>query len=134
MKRYALQTLVKGALPEVKTKVIAALKAQGFGLLTEIDVQKTMQEKLGVAFEPYQILGACNPQLAYQALSAERLLGLLLPCNIVLRAQGEAIEVSLLDPEVMFEIADPEIRSILAPLAQEAKTRLQSALEALADK
>ena len=132
MARYAMQTTVKGSFEEVKAKVIEALKAQGFGILTEIDVQKALKEKLGIDdFEPYQILGACNPQLAYKALSVERLIGLLLPCNVVLMRQGQDVAVSILDPEVMFEVTDPETKSALAELPREAKVRLRTALDAL---
>ncbi len=131
MARYAMQTTVKGSFEEVKAKVIEALKAQGFGILTEIDVQKTLKEKLGIDFEPYQILGACNPHLAHKALSVDRLIGLLLPCNVVLMRQGQDVAVSILDPEVMFEVTDPETQSALAALPCEAKVRLRAALDAL---
>ena len=131
MARYAMQTTVKGSFEEVKAKVIEALKAQGFGILTEIDVQKALEEKLGIEFEPYQILGACNPHLAYKALSVDRLIGLLLPCNVVLMRQGQDVAVSILDPEVMFEVTDPETKSALAELPREAKVRLRAALDAL---
>lgn len=131
MARYAMQTTVKGSFDKVKARVTAALKAEGFGILTEIDAQKTLQEKIGAELEPYQILGACNPQLAYRALSADRSIGLLLPCNVVLRGLGEAVEVSILDPEIMFEVADPEIKATLSSLPQEAKARLQAALRTL---
>ncbi len=132
MARYAMQTTVKGSFEEVRAKVIEALKAQGFGILTEIDVQKTLAEKLGIEFEPYQILGACNPHLAHKALSVDRLIGLLLPCNVVLMQQGQEVAVSILDPEVMFEVTDPETKSALAALPQEARARLRAALDALA--
>ncbi len=131
MARYAMQTTVEGSFEEVKAKVIEALKAQGFGILTEIDVQKALEEKLGIEFEPYQILGACNPHLAHKALSVDRLIGLLLPCNVVLTTHGQEVEVSILDPEVMFEVTDPETRSALAELPCEAKARLRAALDAL---
>ena len=126
-----MQTTVKGSFAEVKAKVIEALKAQGFGMLTEIDVQEALKEKLGIEFEPYQILGACNPQLAHKALSVDRLIGLLLPCNVVLVKQGQEVTVSILDPEVMFEVTDPETQSALATLPREAKVRLCAALDAL---
>ena len=132
MPRYAMQTRVRGSFEEVRAQVIEALKAQGFGILTEINVQKALAEKLGIEVEPYQILGACNPHLAYKALSADRLIGLLLPCNVVLMQQGQEIAVSILDPEVMFEVTDPETKSALAALPQEAKARLRAALDALA--
>ena len=132
MARYAMQTTVKGSFEEVRAKVIEALKAQGFGILTEINVQEALAEKLGIEFEPYQILGACNPHLAHKALSVDRLIGLLLPCNVVLMQQGQEVAVSILDPEVMFEVTDPETKSALAALPREAKARLCAALDALA--
>lgn len=131
MAQYGMSTTTAGTLEEVKPRVVAALKAQGFGILTEIDVQKTLKEKIGADFEPYLILGACNPHLAHQALSADRTIGLLLPCNVVLRSVGGSIEVSILDPEVMFSIVEPKTQKALATLPMEAKSRLQAALATL---
>jgi uncharacterized protein (DUF302 family) len=131
MARYGMSIGVEGPIDAAKAKVIDALKTQGFGVLTEIDVQKTLKEKLGVDFEPYLILGACNPDLAHQALSADRSIGLLLPCNVVLRASGEHVEVSILDPEVMFSVVDEETKTALVALAPEAKRRLQTVLATL---
>jgi uncharacterized protein (DUF302 family) len=131
MARYGMEVTLQGSMEEVKGRVIEALKAQGFGILTEIDVQKALKEKIGVDFEAYLILGACNPSLAHRALSADRSIGLLLPCNVVLRSAGDAVEVSILDPEVMFEVVEPKTRSVLAGLPKEAKTQLQKALDAL---
>ena len=131
MARYGMSIGVEGSIDTVKAKVIDALKTQGFGVLTEINVQKTLKEKLGVDFEPYLILGACNPDLAHQALSADRSIGLLLPCNVVLRVSGEHVEVSILDPEVMFSVVDEETKTALVTLAPEAKRRLQTVLATL---
>jgi uncharacterized protein (DUF302 family) len=131
MARYGMSIEVEGPIETAKAKVIDALKTQGFGVLTEIDVRKTLKEKLGVDFEPYLILGACNPTLAHQALSADRSIGLLLPCNVVLRASGERVEVSILDPEVIFSVVDEETKTALAALAPEAKRRLQAVLAIL---
>lgn len=131
MAQYGMRILIPGSMEKVKPRVLDALKAQGFGVLTEIDVQKMMKEKIGVEFEPYLILGACNPQLAHQALSGDRSIGLLLPCNVVLRKEGPNVEVSILDPEAMFSIVEPETKKILATLPQEAKRRLQAALASL---
>lgn len=131
MARYGMSIGVKGSIDTVKAKVIDALKAQGFGVLTEIDVQKTLEEKLGADFEPYLILGACNPNLAHQALSADRSIGLLLPCNVVLRVSGENVEVSILDPEVMFSVVDEGTKATLAGLGPESKRRLQAVLATL---
>jgi uncharacterized protein (DUF302 family) len=126
--RYEMATSVKGALAEVKTQVVDALKAQGFGVLTEIDFQKTLREKLGVEMEPYIILGACNPQLAHRALDADRAIGLLLPCNVVLRQSNGEVRVSILDPRTMFELVDLRTQADLADLPEEARRRLQAAL------
>jgi uncharacterized protein (DUF302 family) len=120
-----------GTVESIRPRVLDALKAQGFGVLTTIDVQATMREKIGVEIEPYLILGACNPKFAHQALSADPNIGLLLPCNVVLReGQGE-VEVSILDPEVMFSVVDAATAKALAALPGEVKTRLQAALAAL---
>jgi uncharacterized protein (DUF302 family) len=131
MAQYGMETTVKGSLEEVRARVEKALKAQGFGVLTEIDVRRTMKQKLDVDFRPYLILGACNPHLAHRALSADPAIGLLLPCNVVLQVEGDAVQVSILDPEVMFEALDPETKAALTGLPQEAKSRLQAALVAL---
>ncbi|HEU5251668.1 MAG TPA: DUF302 domain-containing protein [Thermoanaerobaculia bacterium] len=129
--RYEMSTTVTGSFAEEKGRVIDALKGQGFGVLTEIDVQKTMKEKLGVEMEPYVILGACNPQLAHRALEAERSIGLLLPCNVVLRQENGTVRVSILDPEKMFEVADASTQHDLSGLPEEARSKLAAALQSL---
>jgi uncharacterized protein (DUF302 family) len=103
-------------------RVIAALKVEGYGVLTEIDVKDTLQKKLNVDFRPYKILGACNPALAYRALSTAPEVGLLLPCNVVV-AQVEAgvTEVSLVDPLVLLGVV---AYADLRPVAEEAAARL----------
>jgi uncharacterized protein (DUF302 family) len=131
MAKYGMSILVPGTIEEVKPQVLNALKAQGFGVLTEIDVQKTMKEKIGAEYEPYLILGVCNPQLANRALTADRAIGLLLPCNVVLRQVGAEVEVSMLDPEMMFSVVEAEVQDMLATLPQEARQRLQAALASL---
>ncbi len=110
-------------------RVTAALKAEGFGVLTEIDVKDTLKKKLDVDFRPYKILGACNPPLAYQALSIAPQVGLLLPCNVtVSQAEDGVIDVSLVDPLAMLGVvASPELR----PVADEAKARLDRVAIAL---
>ncbi|MCA9860094.1 MAG: DUF302 domain-containing protein [Thermomicrobiales bacterium] len=107
-----------------------ALKAEGFGVLTKIDVRATMQEKLGESFDPYLILGACNPKLAHTALSTDPDVGLLLPCNVVLHEQNGSTTVSILDPATMFAAAID--RPELEPVAREAGERLQRVASALA--
>ncbi len=131
MSKYGMNILLKGSMEEVKPQVVSALKAQGFGVLTEIDVQKTMREKIGAEYEPYLILGACNPVLANRALTADRAIGLLLPCNVVLRQVGGEVEVSILDPEMMFSVVEADVQATLATLPQEAKQRLLAALASL---
>lgn len=131
MAKYGMSSSVSGSLEEVKGKVVTALKAQGFGILTEIDVQKVLKEKIGVDFEPYLIMGACNPGFAHQALSADRSIGLLLPCNVVLRQVGDKVDVSIQDPEVMFSVVEIGANTDLAKVPQEAKQRLQTALASL---
>lgn len=109
--------------------VTEALKAEGFGVLTTIDVQRTLREKLGAEMEPYTILGACNPPLAHRALSAEREVGLLLPCNVVVRAIETGCRVDIADPNAMMSIVG---NSTLDSVAADARQRLQRVVEALA--
>jgi len=106
----------------------AALVDQGFGVLTEIDVQATMKAKLDVDVEPQLILGACNPQLARQALAIDPGIGLLLPCNVVVRRSAGLTIVSALDPQVMVSLPDnPDLQGV----ADEAERRLSAVLESL---
>jgi uncharacterized protein (DUF302 family) len=114
---------------EAKGRVEAALKEQGFGILTEIDVKKTLKEKLGVEFRRYAILGACNPPLAHRALETEEEIGLLLPCNVIVyeTAPGRT-KVSAVDPDAMVAMTG---NAALADVAAEAKVRLQRALDSL---
>jgi uncharacterized protein (DUF302 family) len=105
------------------------LKAEGFGILTTIDVRQTMKEKLGVDFEHYVILGACNPPLAHRALEAEHELGLLLPCNVIVHEHEGKSAVSIVDPVQMLGFVgdNPELRSVAA----EAAARLRRVIAAL---
>ena len=114
---------------EAVAKVRGALKDEGFGVLTEIDVTATMREKLGADIEDYVILGACNPPLAYSALGVDRSIGLLLPCNVVVRAGAGRTVVEALDPQVMVQLTG---LSELVPIADEAASRLDRVLAALA--
>jgi uncharacterized protein (DUF302 family) len=112
-------------------RVTAALKDHGFGVLTTIDVRATIREKLGEPMEDYVILGACNPALSHQALSIDRAIGLLLPCNVVVRADGpDHTLVQALDPQSMVALTG---RPELKPIADDATRRLRAALDQLAD-
>ncbi|MCA1663131.1 MAG: DUF302 domain-containing protein [Myxococcales bacterium] len=113
---------------ETRERVIDALKAQGFGVLTEIDVSATLKKKLDVEFRPYAILGACNPELAHQALELELGIGLLLPCNVCIWQDGGDAVVSIADPRAMFQVVD---NPRLQPIVDEATRRLRAALTAL---
>ncbi|MGW9211851.1 DUF302 domain-containing protein [Embleya sp. NPDC055664] len=105
-----------------------ALAAHGFGVLTEIDVTATLRAKLGAEMEDYLILGACNPALAHRALEADRAIGLLLPCNVVVRRDGERTLVQALDPMTMVALSGD---AALEPVALDAAGRLDAALAAL---
>jgi len=107
----------------------ARLKEEGFGVLCEIDVAKTMKEKLGIDVEPHVILGACNPSLAHAALEAEANLGLLLPCNVVVRQSGSSTIIGAVDPRKMLGFVG---NSALDPIGNEAAQRLDRVLERLA--
>jgi uncharacterized protein (DUF302 family) len=113
---------------EAVTRVRAVLKDQGFGVLTEIDVTATMAAKLGEQIEDYIILGACNPPSAYRALGIDRSIGLLLPCNVVVRATEAGTVVEALDPQVMVTLTG---RPELKPVADEVARRLADALTEL---
>jgi len=103
----------------------AALSEQGFGVLTEIDVQATLKDKLDQDMEPYLILGACDPQLAHQALKVEPEIGVLLPCNVLVRREGDRTLIHAADPQVMVSL--PGLPA-LQPVADEARRRLSAAL------
>jgi uncharacterized protein (DUF302 family) len=109
--------------------VTAALKQEGFGVLTRIDVRDTLQQKIGVDFRRYLILGACNPQLAYRALLAEPQIGLMLPCNAVVQeTEDGTVLVSVADPKAMFTVVDkPELQAVAA----DAEQRLRRVMDSL---
>jgi uncharacterized protein (DUF302 family) len=125
---YSFGTSMTVPFEEVIGLVRDALKAEGFGVLTEIDVQRTLREKLDVEMAPYLILGACNPPLAHRALTADPDIGLLLPCNVVVRAEGSGSRVDIADPQAMLGIAH---RPDVAPVAAEARERLLRVIDAL---
>ncbi len=126
---YYLTKIVPGTYEEAITAVIAALKDEGFGVLTEIDVQATLKKKLDVDVPRYMILGACNPQLAHKALQAENKVGVLLPCNVVVQERTDgSIEVSAMDPAAAMEaIGNPKLTEI----AYDVRSRLNRVLAKL---
>lgn len=127
---YTFGTVLRRTLPEARELVTDALKAEGFGVLTEIDVRATLQEKLGIDRAPYLILGACNPQLAHRALEAEPSIGALLPCNVVLRAEGDDTRVEIMDPKAALGVTGAAAVESVAHEATERLRRVASALEA----
>ncbi len=126
---YGQHIEIRGPFAQALEKVIAALKTEGFGVLSDIDVQKAMKEKLGVDMPGYRILGACNPPLAHRAIQAEPEIGLLLPCNVTVRdLGGERVSVGFLDPQMMVSMTrNPGV----PPVADEAGERLRRVREAL---
>jgi uncharacterized protein (DUF302 family) len=126
---YYMARTVSGGFDAVVADTIAQLKTQGFGILSDIDVQATLKSKIGVEVPKYRILGACNPSFAHQALGLETKLGVLLPCNVIVRAaEGGQVEVASVDPVVAMErTGNPG----LAGVAHEVRQRLLTAIEAV---
>lgn len=112
---------------DVLARLPDALKSEGFGVLTEVDVRDTLRAKLGVEFRRYKIFGACNPPLAHRALQAEIGAGVMMPCNVIVYEDGERTQVIAIDPMQTFAAADPALR----PIAQEVGDKLQRALDRL---
>ena len=129
--KYYYNTQLKGKSFEEAIELVKdELKKEGFGVLTEIDVQSTLKNKIGVDFKKYKILGACNPHFAHQALTHEDKIGVLLPCNVVVEEQvGGAIEVSAVDPIASMISVENES---LGALAGEVKAKLQRVIDGLA--
>lgn len=125
---YAFRTKLNLPYEQAIEKVTAALKAEGFGVLTEIDVKATLKKKLDVDFRRYVILGACNPKLAHQALNSELEIGLLLPCNVIVYEEDGGSVVSIVDPIAMLGVVG---NPALDAIATEARTRLRRVLEAV---
>ncbi len=126
---YSFSIRLEGDIAEIEQGVVRALKDEGFGVLTEIDVQSTLKNKLGVEKRPYKILGACNPVFANQALEAEPDIGLLLPCNVVLREEQDgAITVAFMDPVAVLKLVDQDG---IENLAMEVRSRLERVKQAL---
>lgn len=129
----ALSTTMSVPFDEAVERTRAALADQGFGVLTEIDVQATLKKKLDEDMEPYLILGACNPHLAHRALGVQRQIGLLLPCNVVVRSDPDhpgTTLVEAMNPALMVQVSgEPDLESV----ARDAATKLQAAIDALSD-
>ena len=122
------RTFANVKLDDARTRITEALKKEGFGVLTEIDVKATLKKKIDVDFRPYVILGACNPPIAHKALTAEPAIGLLLPCNVVVAETDDGgSEVAVIKPEAMFSLVkSPDME----PLVKDVTERLTRALEA----
>ncbi|NUZ07906.1 DUF302 domain-containing protein [Piscinibacter koreensis] len=127
--KYGFGKTVGLSFADALARVTLALQAEGFGVLTEIDVQATLKKKLGADMPPYRILGACNPALAHRALTAEPSIGVLLPCNVVVREDPSgSVRVEFMDPSAVLDLVDrPEI----AQLAGEVRQRLERVMAAL---
>ncbi len=125
---YAITRDLDASFDDVVERVTSAMAEEGFGILTTIDVAATLKKKLDLDVEPYVILGACNPQLASQGIAAEPDLGVLLPCNVVVRRQGDTTHVAAMDPSSALRLAE---NGDLQALADEARERIARAVDAL---
>lgn len=126
---YGFNVTIKASMEDAEAKVREALMAEGFGVLTEIDVQKVMKAKLDVDRNGYKILGACNPNLAHQAIDADPDIGLLLPCNVLLRDEGNGdITVGFMDPAAVLGMVD---NPTIAEVAPQVKAKLEKVAASL---
>jgi uncharacterized protein (DUF302 family) len=127
---YGFSISMSGSMDEVCEKVTEALKTEGFGVLTEIDVQATLKKKIDVDRKPYKILGACNPQLANQAINAEPDIGLLLPCNVVVREEDDgSMTVAFMDPAAVLDLVN---NAQVHEIAPQVKAKLEKVRDLLA--
>jgi uncharacterized protein (DUF302 family) len=125
---YTFETRLHLPVEQAIPQVLEQLKLEGFGVLMDLDIQATMKQKIGADIPAYHILGACNPQLAHQALLAEPQVGALLPCNVVVRADGDQTIVSFMDPQAMTQLTtNPQVHAV----ANEAEVRLRRVCSAL---
>ncbi len=129
---YGFNVTLKTTFDEAVSRVLDALKQEGFGVLSDLDIQAAMKEKLGAEIRRYRILGACNPPLALKALTADPDIGLLLPCNVVVREDADgSITVGLVDPQAMMQVAS---NAQVKEVADDASARLRRVRDALAKK
>lgn len=129
---YGFNVTLKTTFDEAISTVLDALKQEGFGVLSDLDIQAAMKEKLGAEIRRYRILGACNPPLALKALTADPDIGLLLPCNVVVREDADGgITVGLVDPQAMMQVAS---NAQVKEVADDASARLRRVRDALAEK
>jgi uncharacterized protein (DUF302 family) len=127
MTQFYINKIVNLSFEEAIVRITEELKKEGFGILTEIDMQATLKKKLNVDFRPYKILGACNPPFAYKAVQTESHIGLLLPCNVIVQDAGDGkTEVAAIDPVVSMSRVD---NPALEPVAQEVRAKLQRAID-----
>ena len=128
---YGFNVKLKESFDEAVPRVVEALKKEGFGVLSDLDIQAAMKEKLGANMPRYRILGACNPPLALKALTAEPDIGLLLPCNVVVREDaGGAVTVAFVNPQAMMKLAGS---AVVQEVADDAAARLRKVRDAIAD-
>lgn len=128
MKYYISKSLEGLTFDQAIDKVTESLKDEGFGILTEIDVRATLKKKLDVDFKPYHILGACNPPYAHQALKAEDFIGLMLPCNVIVKQEANHIDVAAVDPLLSMEAVENED---LEMIALEIRNKLENVINHL---
>ncbi len=125
---YYFSKILSVSFDEAVVKVIESLKQEGFGILTEIDVQTTMKKKLDVEMPSYKILGACHPSFAYQALQVEDKIGTMLPCNVIVQQRTEGVEVSAVDPVASMQaIENPSLHGI----AEQVRAKLKATIDSL---